>query len=336
MSGHKHIITLGQLGNIYSSNGDFTTMAAIQQSFYRASINEKCGIGNKRVLKGRREDGKPIFESVKQEYGHLVSGGEAKNINFFYKETFQYAKHRVKNKIPEETINSNRLFNNLLSSMPMAFNLFHPLKLIKEKYADSLNKMVKNVFPELPVDKIDDILIEFIPVPVRSYIMDGSAMDAAILFKDILGKEYIISIETKYTDRLGQNKAKDKTLKFDIAKSLGMFTPGGIDLISKGCTQIYRNFLLTEKYRLVHRLAGSYSIILAPKDHPTTDKEIDSLVGNLIPEFKYKLRKYALEDFVESLKPHCPEEFQEWLNWFYNRYLNFDKTGYLYKEFINQ
>ena len=161
-------------------------------------------------------------------------------------------------------------------------------------------------------------------------------MDAAILFKDILGKEYIISIETKYTDQLGQNKAKDNSLKLDIAKSLGMFTIRGLDLISKGCTQIYRNFLLTEKYRFVHRLADSFSIILAPRDHPTTDKEIDSLVGNLIPDFKYKLRKYALEDFIESLKPHCPEEFKKWLNWFYNRYLDFNKTENLYKEFINQ
>ncbi|HRW85134.1 MAG TPA: hypothetical protein P5180_06850 [Bacteroidales bacterium] len=336
MSGHKQIITLGQLGNIYSSNGDFTTRAAILQSFYRVSINEECGIGNKRILKGRKKDGKPIFESLKQEYGHLVSGGKTRNINFFFDETFEYAKYRIKTKIPEETINSNRLFNNLLSSMPMAFNLFHPLILIKEKYPDSITKMVKNVFPELPVDKVDNILIEYIPIPVGSYIMDGSAMDAAILFKDILGKEYIISIETKYTDQLGQNKAKDNSLKLDIAKSLGMFTTMGLDLISKGCTQIYRNFLLTEKYRFVHRLADSFSIILAPRDHPTTDKEIDSLVGNLIPDFKYKLRKYALEDFIESLKPHCPEEFKKWLNWFYNRYLDFNKTENLYKEFINQ
>src|SRR5690606_35379190 len=109
MSGYKQIITLRQLGNIYSSNGDFTTKAAILQSFFRVSIHEECGIGNKRILKGRKKDGKPIYESLKQEYGHLVLGGEARNINFFFDETFRYAKHRVKNKIPEETINSNRL-----------------------------------------------------------------------------------------------------------------------------------------------------------------------------------------------------------------------------------
>ena len=329
-------MNLKQLGNIYSSNNYFTTRAAILQSYYRASINEKCGLGAKNIVKGRDNDDKAILESVKQEYGHLVCGGESRNINFFFNETYEYARHRVENKKPEETIKSDRLFNNLLSSMPMAFNLFHPLKLIKQKHPALLNKMMQNAFREFPIDKIVDILIEFIPLPIDLYTMDRSAMDTAILFQDELGKKYIISIETKYIDQLGQNKARDNALKLETAKSLNLFTANGINTISKGCTQIYRNFLLTEKYRLVHGLSDSYSIILAPREHPTTEKEIFSLRENLILEFHYKLRKYALEDFVDSLKPDCPEEFQNWLTWFYNRYLDFGKTEHLFKEFINQ
>jgi hypothetical protein len=336
MSYNKKILTLGQLGNIYSSSGDFTTRAAILQSFYRASLNEKCGTGSRNIIEGRNFEGKPILKSVKQEYGHLVSRGEFRNINFYFNETFEYAKYRVENKKPEETIKADRLFNNLLSSMPMAFNLFHPLILIKKKYPFLLDKMLKNVFDDLPINKIDDILIEFIPLPVDTYTMDGSAMDAAIFFQNEVGEKYIISIETKYTDQLGLNKAKDNSLKLETAKSLRIFTPEGIETISKGCTQIYRNFLLTEKYRLVHGFGDSFSIILAPKDHPTTEKEIDSLRKKLLPEFHNKIRKYSLEDFIESLKLYCPEEFQTWLTWFYDRYLNFEKTEELFKQFINQ
>lgn len=327
---------LKQLGNIYSSNGDFTTRAAILQSYYRESINEKCGLGSKNIVKGSDSNGKPILESIKQEYGHLVCSGETRNINFFFEETYEYAKYRVENKKPDETIKTDRLFNNLLSSMPMAFNLFHPLMLIKKRYPALLNKMLRNVFPEFSLNKIDEILIEFIPLPINLYTEDRSAMDAAIIFLDDMGRKYIISIETKYIDQLGQNKAKDNSLKLETAKSLNIFTANGINTISQGCTQIYRNFLLTEKYRLVHGLRDSYSIILAPQEHPTTEKEINSLRENLYPEFQYKLHKYALEDFVASLKPDCPEEFQNWLTWFYNRYLNFGNTEYLFKEFINQ
>jgi len=328
------IITLKQLGNIYSSNGYFTTRAAILQSWYRISINEQCGLGSKNIVKGKDENGKYIIESVKQPYGHLVLGGEFRNINFFLQETFEYAKFRVENKNPDETIKADRLFNNLLSSMPMAFNLFHPLILIKQKYPEALDKMIQNAFPEYPIHKVDEILIEYIPIPIDKYTGDRSAFDAAILFQDEKGRRYIISIETKYIDQLGQNKAKGNSLKMEIAESLNLFNSNGLDTTNKGYTQIYRNFLLTEKYRLVHGLNDSYSIILAPREHPTTDKEIDSLHKNLSTEFHNKLKKYALEDFIALLEPDCPDEYKEWLNWFYDRYLYFEKTEHLFKEFI--
>jgi hypothetical protein len=329
-------MNLKQLGNIYSSDGDFTTRAAILQACYRVSKNEHCGLGSKNIIKGKAKNGKTQIKSVKQEYGHLVSGGELRNINFYFQKTFKYVHDRVKNKTPDETIKADRLFNNLLSSMPMAFNLFHPLMLISQKYPDSLNKMISNAFPELPIFSVTEVLIEYIPAPINRYTGDRTAMDAAILFKDRKGNKYIISIETKYTDKLGKNKAKDNTLKVETAKTLNMFTPNGIRFISQGCTQIYRNFLLTEKYRLVNQLSDSWSFILSPEKHPTTESEISSLHENLKPEFRYKLQKYSLEDFVESLSPDCPDEFKSWLNWFHNRYLDFGKIEYLFREFINQ
>lgn len=220
--------------------------------------------------------------------------------------------------------------------MPMAFNLFHPLMLIKQQYPDALNAMIKNTFRDYPIHNVTEVLIEFIPLPIDQYTGDRSAMDAAILFQDNDGNEYLISIETKYIDQLGKNKAKENSLKLKAAKESGMFDSKGIDTISKGCIQIYRNFLLTEKYRFVHGLKESYSIVLAPADHPTTESEIASLHENLLPEFQYKLQKLSLEDFVKSLKDYCPHDFQNWLNWFYDRYLDFNKSEKLYTEFINQ
>jgi len=38
-----------------------------------------------------------------------------------------------------------------------------------------------------------------------------------------------------------------------------------------------------------------------------------------------KLTDYKLEDFVSALKLNCPVDYLEWLNWFYDRYLNFEK-----------
>jgi hypothetical protein len=83
---------------------------------------------------------------------------------------------------------------------------------------------------------------------------------------------------------------------------------------------------------MVHRLKDSYSIVLAPKDHPSTEREIKSLIELLLPHNQYKLKKYALEDFVSVLGKNCPDEFKNWLNWFYDRYLDFEKIDSILNE----
>lgn len=304
------------------SSGDnrFTANARLLQSVYRVEQGEKfMGIGPNE--KSTDRNGNPTY------YGNMLANGKSTGKNFFFKETFEYALERINKKKKEETIGEYRLFNNLLSSMPMAFNLFHPLMIIREKHPDLLNLMVRDLFPELPVHHVDEIKIEFIPTPTPHYTNDLSAMDAAILFSDKANHQYLIAIETKYTDSLGKNIASDKesNIKIITATESGLFTETGLSNIRKGCTQIYRNFLLTEKYRMVHQLKDSYSIILAPKDHPSTDGEIKSLLKVLHPEYHYKLKKYALEDFVATLRKNCHDEFQPWLTWFYDRYLNFNK-----------
>lgn len=300
------------------SGGDniFTRKARLLQSMYRIELEEfECGFGPNK--------------NSKEKYGNMLFNGEKSAKNFFFKETFEYAHQRVKTKKQYETIDDYRLFNNMLSSMPMAFNLFHPLMMIKDKYPSEINNIVKNLFPELPINKVTSIEIEFIPAPIKKYIDDKSAMDAAIVFSDAQNRKYIIAIETKYTDSLGTNKAKDNKLKLAFAEESGLFTAEGIDHIKNGCTQIYRNFLLTESYRFRENFHESYSIILAPQEHPSTEKEINSLKQFLKPKYHYKLEKYSLEDFVKNIKSDCPDEFIEWINWFDDRYLNFSKVEQL-------
>lgn len=309
------------------SPGDsaFTAKARLLQSVYRVQ-NGEMGIGIGPTRNSIGKDQKPTY------YGNMLSDGEISGKNFFFNETFEYAQKRIKNKLPDETISEYRLFNNLLSSMPLAFNLFHPLMMIKEKYPDFLIRMIRDAFPSLPIHQVDEITIEFIPSPKEQYTNDKSAMDAAIFFSDETGNRYVIAIETKYTDCLGSNLAKENELKIQTALKSGLFTNDGIAHINKGCTQVYRNFLLTEKYRMVHQLKDSYSIILAPKDHPSTDSEIQSMLKFLKPEYHYKLKKYTLEDLVSSLGKNCPDEFQAWLEWFYDRYLDFNKVESILNE----
>jgi len=313
----------------HQSEGDspFTRNARLLQSIWRLEIGEiNMGIGPTK---------KSIHPKTKEPtyYGNMLLDGEKTGKNFFYTETLDYAQKRVNpiNRKAEETFDEYRLFNNLLSSMPMAFNLFHPLMMIKEKQPELLNQMMRDAFPQLPINRIDDIGIEYIPTPTFNYTKDKSAMDAFILFSDEYNNQYIIAIEMKYTDSLGTNTASLKVLneQIEIIKELNLFTNEAIQKMRSNeikLTQIYRNFILTEKFRQVKGLKDSFSIIMAPKDHPSTDAEINSLTKHLNVEFKEtKLFKYCLESFVKALKISCPEEYTGWLDKFYDRYLDFNK-----------
>lgn len=304
-------------GKQSSSDNPFTAKARLLQSIWRVENGLEIGIGPEE--NSVDHNGQPSF------YGNMIKDGGSTGRNFFYNETFDYAQWRVSKRLPKETIGEYRLFNNLMSSMPMAFNLFHPLMMLHTQNPAAVDKMMQNAFPDLPIYKIKEIGLEYIPTPIEQYTNDKSAMDSFITFYDKEGGEHIIAIETKYTDSLGTNKAKDNALKTQFAIESGLFTEEGINQIKTNCTQIYRNFLLAAKFRGVNRLKDSYSIILAPKDHPSTEKEINSLKKYLKNEYNYKLTDYKLEDFVSALKENCPVENMDWLEWFEDRYLNFGK-----------
>ena len=323
------MISRNEIESIYGkqsiSDTSFTAKARLLQSIWRVVNGLQIGIGpNKGSID--KETGLPTY------YGNMIVEGESNGRNFFYPQTFEYAKRRVKEKKKDETIDDYILFNNLMSSMPMAFNLFHPLMILQLQHPDALDKMIQIAFPSLPIHKIKEIGLEFIPTPIEHYTYDKSAMDAFISFWDKKGGEYIIAIETKYTDSLGTNTASGKGVfekQIQMLKELDLFTDEGIQKLESKeiqLSQIYRNFLLAEKYRQIQNLKNSYSIILAPEKHPTTDKEIISLNQFLKEEYKeLKLNKFGLESFVEKLKENCPFEYMEWLNRFDERYLNFGK-----------
>ena len=115
-----------EYGEEYNGDSRFVADCRKLQSIYRVEIDEEI-----RPYTDR-------YGNV-HYYGNYISNGEISKEgcwkNFLTGYAFDYAKKRVnpENKKPYETIESDRLFNNLLSSQPMAFNLFCPLQqMLKE------------------------------------------------------------------------------------------------------------------------------------------------------------------------------------------------------------
>ena len=300
-------------GEPYLGDTKFVAEFRLLQSIYRTEIGENI---------------RPYASKDRVYFlGNYIEAGEETGANFFARYIFDYAKSRVENKKPYETIEADRLFNNLLSSQPMAFNLFCPLRKMLEENPSAATFVLRSSLPTFQIAKVIDIDLEFIPDNYKELTGDKSAMDAIIRFEDFDGKKCFIAIETKYSENLGANEASNKTREIEIIRQLKCFQPDIEARIADSkikLTQIYRNFLLSETYG-IDISAVSYSLIMAPKGHPSTDRELKSLINELNSEYRYKVQSISLDEFVKGLIEACSHEYTEIYKRFYNRYLDFQK-----------
>ena len=314
------------LGEDYKGDSKFVAKCRKLQSIYRHEIGEA-------IRPYHSRNGQIHY------YGNYISDGEEPKDgcwkNFLTEEAFVYAKNRVENIQKYETIESDRLFNNLLSSQPMAFNLFCPLRQMLADSPEVATQVIKAALPMYPIYRVTEVDLEFIPDKYMVLSGDKSAMDAIIRFEKENGDKGFIAIETKYSENLGTNVAYERGTKkprkgnLDAVRSLCCFKPDVEERIVNGViklTQIYRNFLLSETYGAYLGI-DSYSIILAPEDHPSTKDEVLSLTNELRDEYKHKVISISLEDFLSDIIATSPEEYRSVFERFYDRYLNFGKLN---------
>lgn len=302
------------IGRQHKGDSKFVAKCRLLQSIYRVEIGEDEGYiqrGSKRYF-----------------YGNFIMNGDKTGKNFLEDYIFDYAKKRVNNRKHYETINEERLFNNLLSSQPMAFNLFCPLIKMLEEDESSTTDILRAALPDYNINKVTKIDLEFIPKNHEELTNDRTAMDAIIEFTDNEGIPSFIAIETKYSENLGVNEASRKGKGKETITSLGIFRTEIKERIENkevNLTQIYRNFLLSETYG-INQNKKAYSIVLAPKEHPTTTDEVNSLKNELKEEYRYKISSVYLKDFVLKLIEKSQGKYQATFRAFYDRYLNFGKN----------
>ena len=301
------------IGRQHKGDSKFVAKCRLLQSIYRVEIGEDEGYiqrGSKRYF-----------------YGNYIMNGDKTGKNFLEDYIFDYAKKRVNNRKHYETIKEERLFNNLLSSQPMAFNLFCPLIKMLEEDESSTTDILRAALPDYNINKVTKIDLEFIPDNFKELTNDLTAMDAIIEFTDNDGIPSFIAIETKYSENLGVNEASRKGKGKETITSLGIFRTEIKERIENkevNLTQIYRNFLLSETYG-IDQNKKAYSIVLAPKENLTTADEVNSLKNELKEEYKYKISSVYLKDFVLKLIEKSQGKYQATFRAFYDRYLNFEK-----------
>jgi len=293
------------------SDNAFTKKYRQKQSEYRANVLKvPCGVGPNK--------------GSKNKYGNMLMDGHKSGLNFISEAAFLFAKQKVLDKQVNNdlTIDEYRLFNNMLSSMPMCFNLFSNLRALLLKDQEATTEIIQSMFRELNwIKKVKYIDVEFIPAPTSEYTDDRTAFDAMILVEDENGKNGLISIETKYTDQLGSNSSSKKTVKDRIIDENKIFDAELVQsLKANGYPQIHRNYLLTYVFAKKKKFKHFANVVISPEGDDLSEIEIDELKKHLL-QSSSSIMKISLEKMVERAIDSGNELINEVMIIFKERYI---------------
>ena len=139
------------------------------------------------------------------------------------------------------TIETGRLWTNLLSSQALAFGLFGPLKLEPALATAALGRL----FPDL-VGAVTEILFEH--SPGRSdpaFTGDRTAFDVLVRCTTPTGKRAFLAVEVKYTEAPGGAPAAPSARHDALSRAAGVFTdPDAPALRGGALQQFWRQQLL--------------------------------------------------------------------------------------------
>ena len=207
------------------------------------------------------------------------------------------------------TLEADRLFHNLLSSMPMCFNMFGALRAVP-----GFVGLVRRMF-DPDVERVTDVICE--DRPTRS-LRDRTAFDAIVHCEDGSGARRFLAIETKYTEPFSATVYDTATYR-EVTERCGWFRPGAAEaLVASATNQLWRGLMLAA---LVENETGSVGryLVVAPADDAAAATAATSVAAELLdPD---RLRLVTLEDIVAAASSMDDGQLQAWASVFGRRYL---------------
>jgi len=225
------------------------------------------------------------------------------------------------------TLDEDRLRRNMLSSMPLCFNLFGELRAQPVAAARVLAATW-----ELPIARLEAIEVEWTPkTPIDGLPLAGShplqdrtAFDAIVLYRDPDGRRGLVGVETKYTEPFSQSLPELDRYR-PMAGFSGLFADGAADRLHGAATnQAWRNLLLALAVGAEAGCTHRHMAILALAGDPGAE------AARLGLERELRAPSECLRNStLQSLVGHAAREpeLADWAEKFRARYLALDVIG---------
>ena len=235
-------------------------------------------------------------------------------LNFLTPEIAAYVERRIAEvKADNGTIEVDRLRRNMLSSMPLCFNLFGHLRTVRVAAAEVLSSLL-----ELDISQIERVEVEWAPPPAE-HLGDRTAFDAFIEYRTSDGARAFLGIETKYTEPFIQASYQSDRYRALTEDPRNGFKPGAYARLTGPKTnQLWRNALLALSLRTKEGYAQGHVLVVACREDAGAVKALGGLRAELAdPESL--LRAVALEHLISAFSERT--DTKQWATAFEGRYL---------------
>ncbi|WP_300974466.1 hypothetical protein [Sphingomonas sp. LHG3406-1] len=287
----------------------FRACARLLQALWRES--QQLPIGSHETRDGRQ-----------RRIGSLISSAAADaGRNFLSPEVAHLVRRETIYQERGALIDKRRLYGNLLSSMPLAFNVFAPLRL-NRRLAE---KVIRSLIPGIDLSEVLDVRFEHSPGRNHAELTDDrTAFDVAIQYRRSDGGLGLLAIEVKYSET-GAEGAGELSGRYDeLAVASELYkSPLSAVLRTAGCQQLFREHLLT--FAALYR--GDYAearfILAAPRQNHLVQQAAQLYASHLLEPGPgaVPFMNVELEQLIEAIGwagelDYAYALHDRYLNWF--------------------
>jgi len=224
-------------------------------------------------------------------------------------------------------VEPDRCQRNLLSSQPMAFNVFGPLTSAPELATRLLRPLVADL------DRVTGVQIEVPPQPAVEYLDDRTSFDVLVTYQATDGTSAFLGIETKLTERFSDKDYDIKPAYRRITEAPGSpWRPGVTEQCNvKSWSQLWRDHLLVEACaRHASRPYGERGRVVVVR-HP-----LDPEIGPVLAGYERLLSDAStcvdlpLDRLVSVWREHADGDAErQWLTRLHDRYVDLSLSEHL-------
>ena len=217
------------------------------------------------------------------------------------------------------TVDDDRLMRNMLSSMPLCFNLFGYLREHRDEAAQGLAAVL-----DLDINKVLDVSVEWAPNR-EDHLQDRTAFDAFVVYVRSDGCRAFLGVETKYTEPFSSTCHVSEHYDRVTRDPASGFKSGAEERLCEPATnQLWRNALLVHSLRSTDEFADGHVVVISCKGDQGAEKAIAGLEREL-DEPGTLLRAATYEDVMSQFTNM--RGCDGWASEFRRRYLDLLPVG---------